>query len=465
MKEIIEYLELIKDSIALKDDALIAKQLKRIKELDINNNVVHIVTLLDRNKYNLGSILIDKIILDERELETLRAEQKQLDDTLHFLNKEKNELLQKIDAFNSSYYKELGPLVKETLKVKRVLLKMQINNSRHENTDILKTLLSETNDEYRQFSFLLREEESKQPPVLTKVEKLVLKDTYSEAMKLCHPDMIVPYLRNNVEEIFDELNSAYINHNLKKVKEIKERVTNRSGKKNLLEYKRVDKDEIHNNIIDIKKRIGQKKVEVAYLYHNETYQRIQKEMQDGDYFGRTKKLLELELLSLNEKLEIQTDTEYVWMQVLWSWAEQENIDNFPKNKEELMQIDSLDISHKNLDSLPEEIGMLTTLTTLNASYNQLCDLPKSIVELKELIYLNLEHNKIKKLSKNIGKLINLEILNLEYNQLIRVPNSISNLVHLTQLKLSYNKLTKLPESISNLENLRGLFLKGNTLSS
>ncbi len=465
MKEIIEYLELIKDSIALKDDKLLAEQLERIKELDINNDVVHIVTLIDRNKYNLGSILIDKIILDEREIETLRSEQKTLDDTLHFLNKEKNELLQKIDIFNSSYYKELGSLVQETLKVKRVLFKMQINNSRSEDTDTLELLLAETNDDYRQFIYLLKEEESKQPPVLTKVEKLILKDTYTEAMKLCHPDMIVPYLRNNVEEIFDELNSAYITHDLKKVKKIKARVTSSSHGKNSSEYKRVSKDEFHQNIIDIKKRIGQKKVEVAYLYHNETYQRIQKETQDGDYFGRTKKLLEVELDSLNEKLEIQTDTEYAWMQVLWNWAEQENIVDFPKNKEELMEIVSLDISHKNLDELPEEIGMLSSLTNLNASHNQLIDLPKSLTHLKKLICLNLEHNNIRKLSKNIGKIVSLEVLNLENNSLIRVPNSICNLVHLTQLKLSHNKLTKLPESISNLENLRGLFLKGNNLSS
>ncbi len=465
MKEIIEYLELIKDSIALKDDKLIAQQVKRIKELDINNDVVHIVTLIDRNKYNLGSILIDKIILDEREIENLRSEQKNLDDTLHFLNKEKNDLLQKIDTFNSSYYKDLGSLVKETLKIKRVILKMQINNNKHEDVETLEILLDEANDDYRQFSYLLREEESKQPPVLTKVEKLILKDAYTHAMKLCHPDMITPYLRNNVEEIFSELNNAYIKQDLKKVKEIKSRVTRNTHKKKSSEYKRVSKEDLHRNILDIKKRIGQKKVEVAYLYHNETYQRIQKEMQDGDYFGRTKKLLELELESLKEKLEIQTDTEYAWMQVLWNWAEQEGISNFPKDKDSLIHIVTLDISHKNLDVLPEEIGMLTSLTNLNASYNQLVDLPKSITQLKNLVYLNLENNNIRKLSKNIGKLISLEILNLENNNLIRVPNSICNLMHLTQLKLSHNKLTKLPESISNLENLRGLFLKGNNLSS
>ncbi len=462
MREIIEYLELIKNSIAIKDDQLLAKQIDKIKQLDINNDIVHIVTLIDRNKYNLGSILIDKIILDEREIQALKSELKRLDNTLHLLNKEKNELLQKIDKFNTTYYRELGSLLLEILKIKVSILKIQINNSTDDNIESLKKIQSEANDDYRQFTYLLLEEESKQPQVLTKIDQIILKDTYTQVMKLCHPDMIALHLRNSVEEIFDELNSAYINNDLSKVKEIKERVTN---SKNSIKYRRITKEELQDNISDIKIKIGKKKVEIAYLYHNETYQRIQKESLIGDYFNRTKKLLILELESLKEKLEIQIDREYIWMQTLWNWAEEENITTFPKDKERLLNTTSLNISHKNLNSIPEEIGMLTTLNVLEASDNQLQDIPKSIIKLKNLTYLNVSNNNIEQLPKNIGKLTNLEVLDLDNNRLTKLPNSICNLTKLKQLKLSNNRLTKLPDSISSLENLRGLFLKGNNLRS
>jgi hypothetical protein len=462
MREIIEYLELIKNSIAIKDDKLLAKQVDRIKQLDINNDIVHIVTLIDRNKYNLGSILIDKIILDEREIQTLKSEQKRLDNILHLLNKEKNELLQKIDKFNTTYYKELGSLLLEILKIKLSIVKIQINNSTDDDIESLNRLQSEANDDYKQFTYLLREEESKQPQVLTKIDHIILKDTYTQVMKLCHPDMIALHLRNSVEEIFDELNSAYINNDLSKVKEIKERVT---SSKNNIKYRRITKEELQESINTLKIKIGKKKVEIAYLYHNETYQRIQKEGIRGDYFDRTKELLILELESLKEKLEIQIDREYIWMQTLWNWAEKENITTFPKDKKRLLNITSLNISHKNLSEIPQEIGMLTTLSILDVSDNQLQDIPKSIMKLKNLIYLNMSNNNIEQLSKNIGKLVRLEVLDLDNNRLTKLPSSISNLINLRQLKLSNNRLTKLPDSISNLENLRGLFLKGNNLRS
>jgi len=461
MEEIIKYLELIKSSINLENREVLFRQVNKIKELDLNNDIIHLVSLLDRNQFNLGSILIDRIILDEREIQRLKLEEKELEDRLYSLTQEKNYLLYVIDNFNTRYYKELGYLVKEILKIKKYILKIQINNMNLDNQSNLYLAHEEAIELYKRFSYLLREAEEKKPEILSKVEKIVLKDTYAKAIKLCHPDIINESMRNSVDDIFKELNNAYLQNDLLSVKKIKKSLENINLTKN--SYQPIKRDNLLSIIEKIKRKIGEKKLELTYLMNNETYQRIEKKNRDGDYFIKTKELLKLELISLQEKLEIQEDQEYLWMQILWSWAERENIDNFPVDKNALLNLKNLDISHKNLTQLPEELSKLSNLEILNISDNQIYQLPYSIVKLRNLIYLNLSHNNLSRLPKNIGKLSKLEVLDLEGNKLTRLPNSITNLENLTQLKLSYNQLTKLPDSITNLENLRGLFLKGNKL--
>ncbi|SFV57590.1 COG4886: Leucine-rich repeat (LRR) protein [hydrothermal vent metagenome] len=462
MEEIIKYLELIKSSIDLDNKEVLLTQIDKIKALDLDNNIIHLVSLLDRNQFNLSSILIDRIILEEREVQRLKLEKKELEDRLYSLTQEKNYLLYVIDNFNKLYYKELGYLVKEILKIKKYILRIQINNINLDNQSSLHLAYEDAVESYKRFSYLLKDAEEQNQTILNKVEKIILKDTYFEAIKLCHPDIINENMRNSADDIFKELNNAYLHNDLVLVKKIKKDLENRSLIRND-SYKPIKREVLQSIIEKTKRRIGKLKLELTYLINNETYKRIENKNRDGDYFIKTKELLKLELISLQEKLEIQESQEYLWMQILWSWAEREKIDNFPTDKNALLNLKNLDISHKNLTQLPEELSKLSNLEILNISDNQIYQLPYSIVKLRNLVYLNLAHNNLTRLPKNIGKLSKLEVLDLENNKLTKLPNSISNLKNLTQLKLSYNQLTILPNSITNLEKLRGLFLKGNKL--
>jgi len=461
MEDIIKYLELIKSSIDLENREVLSMQINKIKELDLNNDIIHLLSLLDRKKFNLGSILIDRITLEEREIQKLKLERKNLEDKLHSLSQEKNYILDIIDDFNKKYYKELGYLVRDILKIKKDILKIQINNINLNNRSSLHLAYEEAIESYKRFSYLLREAEENKLEILTKVERIVLKDTYKEAIKLCHPDIINENMRDRVDDIFKELNNAYLHNDLASVKRIKNNLEDIS----LMEksYQPIKREYLLSIIEKTKRKIGQKKLELTYLIDNETYQRIERKNRDGNYFGKTKELLKLELNSLQEKLEIHKNQEYMWMQILWDWAERENIYNFPVDKDTLLNLTTLDISNKNLTQLPEELSKLIKLKILNVSNNRIYQLPYSVVKLRNLTYLNLAHNNLTKLPNNIGKLSKLEVLDLEYNKLTKLPNSISTLKNLTQLKLSYNQLTKLPDSMTNLENLRGLFLKGNEL--
>jgi len=465
MEKIIEYLELIRTSIALNDEKIIAIQVEKIKQLDIGNhdNLHHMINLLDRNKYNLGTALINKIILDEREIQRLKTELKLLEEEHYKLNEEKNDLLQDIDSFNSSFHLELQEWIETILEVKKDIIAIQLNNSTASNKEAMQLALDEAHRVYNEFLVLAKKQEAKQSPSLSSLDKLLLKETYYKAIKLCHPDVIPNALKDSAEEILSQLNDAYIKRDLPKVKSIRVKIENSSDL--TIPYKeRMTQELLDQKIYNIEEKIHRDREIISNILSDPTYKRIQAEGNQWDYFIKTRKLFKKELMLLEEKLNIHTDQEYSWVQELWSWADQKKIKNFPQGKEELLQLSSLDISHKSLNRLPDAFIHLKSLKILNASNNKFSHIPKQILELSSLEELNLKKNNLEKIPKSIDQLDSLKILNLEQNRIAKIPKSIGDIKSLEELHLSYNQLQKLPETINNLENLRGLYLKGNQLS-
>ena len=465
MEKIIEYLELIRTSIALNDEKIIAIHVEKIKQLDIKNhdNLLHMINLLDRNKYNLGTALINKIILDEREIQKLKTKLKLLEDEHYKLNEEKNEILQNIDTFNSNFHAELNEWIEVILELKKEILTVQLENATQSDRENLRLALDESRRTYQEFLALGRTQETKQSPVLSTIDKLLLKETYYKAIKLCHPDVIPYSLKNSAEEILTQLNDAYIKKDLPKVKSIKLKIQN-NNELTVAYKERISQEVLKEKISKIEEKINRDKEIISNLLNNLTYHRIQSQGNQWNYFIETRKALKEEFERLEEKLKIHTDQEYSWVQELWSWADQKKIKNFPQDKNELLQMTSLDISHKSLNRLPDAFVYLKSLTILNASNNRFSHIPKQILALNNLEELDLKKNDLEKIPKNIDQLNHLKILNLEQNKIEKLPKSLGNIKSLRELKLSYNQLQKLPDTINNLENLQGLYLKGNQLS-
>lgn len=89
---------------------------------------------------------------------------------------------------------------------------------------------------------------------------------------------------------------------------------------------------------------------------------------------------------------------------LMEWAKKYQIDdllNILKNEYDpksqwgaLLNIKSLDLSHKKLEAIPNCIFELSSLENLNLSHNHLSELPKEITKLTNLKFLDISWNHI-----------------------------------------------------------------------
>lgn len=109
-----------------------------------------------------------------------------------------------------------------------------------------------------------------------------------------------------------------------------------------------------------------------------------------------------------------------------------------QNSNNLMPIQSLDLSNNQLTKLTNQLELLTNLTELNLSHNQLTQVQK----------LNF---------------VGLEKLDLSYNRITsaKLRKLPRNVIH---LNLSHNEITYLPVDFMKLKALRSLELTGNPLN-
>lgn len=88
------------------------------------------------------------------------------------------------------------------------------------------------------------------------------------------------------------------------------------------------------------------------------------------------------LMDMTDKILAEKSTED-WMEMLWKWAEDNHIsnENLPRDKEGLVNLTDLNLSHNQLTELPKEIVNLVNLTKLNFGFSPLTKLPKGITNL------------------------------------------------------------------------------------
>ena len=92
------------------------------------------------------------------------------------------------------------------------------------------------------------------------------------------------------------------------------------------------------------------------------------------------------------------------------------------------RIIGINFSDFNIINIPESFENLIMLESLNLSYNSINELPESLYSLNELRFLNLSHNNFEELPLNVGNFNSLEYLNLSSNQITGfIPDEICNL--------------------------------------
>ncbi|NGX37351.1 MAG: Internalin-A [Chlamydiae bacterium] len=138
---------------------------------------------------------------------------------------------------------------------------------------------------------------------------------------------------------------------------------------------------------------------------------------------------------------------------------------FEKNKNELTQLQELDLSENEITSIPSEIWQLTQLRTLRLYGNQLISIPPEIGQLPLLKVFGLSGNQITTIPSEIGQLPQLRALDLSYNQLTIIPTEIGEWTTLLELDLSGNQIAAIPSEIGQLTLLENLDLSHNQLTT
>uniref|UniRef100_A0A182KB84 RING-type domain-containing protein n=1 Tax=Anopheles christyi TaxID=43041 RepID=A0A182KB84_9DIPT len=126
----------------------------------------------------------------------------------------------------------------------------------------------------------------------------------------------------------------------------------------------------------------------------------------------------------------------------------------------VLRKEALTLSKNKLSSLAGGGTMddLVLLQSLNLSYNRFKKLPEDIYKLENLRELFLANNALEKLPVSIGRLKKLELLNLSANNLATVEQ-LAFMTNLRVLDISNNvRLSQLPSQLATCDNLVDLVL-------
>lgn len=145
-----------------------------------------------------------------------------------------------------------------------------------------------------------------------------------------------------------------------------------------------------------------------------------------------------------------------WIEKIWEWADKFGIgnDSIPRNRVDLLKLESIRIVCSDIYLLHESIGNLSNLKELYAYNNSNLDsLLDSIGNLSNLDNLEANDNNLTSLPESIVNLSNLRWLHIEGNNLDSLPDSIGNLSNLYNLNASDNNITSLPDSIDQTKTM------------
>jgi hypothetical protein len=293
LDKIIKRLEILKNYILLEDIEELKNETKKLSEFDFNSDLLEILSELEKNEFAKAINKIQNFISQNQqvakwndpEIEALKLEIKNLENQLNAFDNEKIELEKLLTDFQHRHSIELGDIILEILKLRKLKFKND------------KQKFEEAEKDYEQFNQQFEKEKEKQQFELTDEEKEELKKKFRKATFLCHPDKVNDEFKDAAQKIFIGLKAAYEANDLKKVTEI----LNELEKGNYFKTKSetvVEKDKLKVAIAKLKRQIKTLEVEIIAIKGSETFKTIIYISDWDNYFQRTKEKLEMELKEL-----------------------------------------------------------------------------------------------------------------------------------------------------------------------
>ena len=202
-------------------DQILLHQTK-INEYELTVEVQSIISALETSDFVSTSVQIRDYLIkikslakyNDVDLERLKWEIKYLETEILAIENEKVTIEKIISDFIHTYTLAFGELLSKILKLKKERLQKAGNDERSKEYE-------EAEKEFRDFKEQYRQEKKKEFYDLSADEKEDLKKLYRKAATLCHPDRFTDEdMKAKAHLVFIELQEAYAKNDLKRVKEI-----------------------------------------------------------------------------------------------------------------------------------------------------------------------------------------------------------------------------------------------------
>ena len=293
---IIKRLEIIKNFILLEDIDDISIAVEKLKRYQFNDDVKTIITSISNKEFAKAITTIQEFInsyqqitiWNDPEIAGIRLEIKILESQINAFDNEKIELEKVISDFQHRHTIELGEVILEVLRLRKIKYK----NHKKE---------AEAEEDFNNYSKQYETEKDKKQFELNEEEKLELKKKFRKATTMCHPDKVSEEQKAEAEEIFIELKKAYDEHDLEKVNQLLHDLEN--GKKFVSQADSIsEKEKLKITLEKLKQKLKGIENEIISLKETEIFTTINNITNWDNYFTETKTQLEEELQILKVEL-------------------------------------------------------------------------------------------------------------------------------------------------------------------
>lgn len=293
LDKIIKRLEILKNYILLEDIEELKKGTLKLIDYDFNSDINEIIKDIKNNDYSLAINKIQNFISKNQalsiwtdpEIAALKLEIKNLENQLNSFDNEKIELEKLLSDFHHRYTIELGEIILEILKLRKI--KYKSDKEKYEEAE---------NDE-KQYQEDVNEEKNKKVFELTEEERIDLKKKFRKASFLCHPDKVSDEFKEAAQKVFIDLKNAYDANDYTKVEEI----LNDLEKDNFFKSRSEtisEKELLKAAILKLRNQITELENSIIAIKENDTFKLIKDIGDWNEYFNNTKESLQKELEEL-----------------------------------------------------------------------------------------------------------------------------------------------------------------------
>jgi cytochrome c5 len=231
MDRIMKRLEIILKFLELEDpDGAIAQVLPLRQAAAGDSNLGIILSLIDQNALGDAAVALRAYVdahqglqrYEDPELAGLRAEAKVLERKLVETEEARAQMEKHLHAFHQRFQQELGPIIRETLRLRRDRLKTTATDS-----EKAAAQYAEAKQDYQRFEGDYAKAAKEAIAVLGVDDTAELKRLYRRACKLCHPDVVAEAFTVEASSLFGRLTEAYNANDLATVRHMLETMERR----------------------------------------------------------------------------------------------------------------------------------------------------------------------------------------------------------------------------------------------